>query len=42
MAAVLLIAGAVAVVAGVALLCWPAAITVAGVLLILGGIDLRP
>lgn len=41
MAAVLLVLGASATVAGVALLCWPAAISTAGVLLLLAAIDLR-
>lgn len=41
MAAVLLLLGACATVAGVALLAWPAAIATAGVLLILAGVDLR-
>lgn len=41
MAAVLVIAGAAAAIGGTYLLCWPAAVIVAGVLAILAGIDLR-
>lgn len=41
MAAVMLLLGACATVTGVALLCWPAAVSVAGVLLMLAAIDLR-
>ena len=43
MAAALLLAGYVLVVAGTAVIHWPAALIVAGVLLLLGGYDLaRP
>lgn len=41
MAAVLVFLGAAAAIGGTALLCWPAAIVVAGVLLLLAGVDLR-
>lgn len=41
MAALLLLLGACAAVAGVSLLAWPAGLAMAGVLLILAGIDLR-
>lgn len=41
MAAALVLIGAAALVAGVALLCWPAAVSVGGLLLLLAGIDLR-
>ena len=41
MSAVLVVVGAAGMVAGTALLCWPAALIVGGLLFVLAGIDLR-
>lgn len=42
MSAVLLVFGALAVIVGAGLVCWPLALIAAGVLAIAAGVDLRP